>query len=105
MVDRSWSEDGPDDATARRASVPAFIEVGPGEVKPFGDCTADELEAARDARMLQAKALMLEAHWISVRVDYLRRDGLGSAGRKPHWLVLVAVLVVVLVAILAVAIG
>lgn len=105
MVDMSWSEDGPDDATARRASVPAFIEISPGEVKAFGGCTADELEAARDARMLQAKALMLEAHWINVRVEYLRPHGLGGARRKTPWLVLVAVLVVVVVAIVAVAIG
>jgi hypothetical protein len=85
--------------------VPAFIETSPGELKPFADCTADELEASRDARMLQAKALMLEAHWINVRVQYLRREGVGSAKGKTHWYVLVAVLVVVLAVIAAVSIS
>jgi hypothetical protein len=105
MVDKSWSEDGPDDETARRASVPSYIETSPGELKPFANCTADELEAARDARLLQAKALMLEAHWINVRAEYLRRDGVGSSKRKNLWLGLVAILVVLLVAIVAVAIS
>ena len=54
---------------------------------------------------LQAKALMLEPHWINVRMEYLRRGALASGRRKTHWPVLVAVLVVVLVAILAVAIS
>ena len=61
MTGDHWAAEGPRDEAAHGETVPAFIEVLPDYFKRVDDCTADELSAAANARMVQARALMDDA--------------------------------------------
>lgn len=59
--DDDWVSQGPDDELARRPTVPAVLEVAPGSFKPVDECSADELAADSQSRLLQARILMDKA--------------------------------------------
>ncbi|MFJ9536621.1 hypothetical protein ACIRPX_05120 [Streptomyces sp. NPDC101225] len=61
MTSHQWAANGPDDSTSGTDSVPAFLELTPGDFEPTEACSADQLRAAADSRLLQARALMDEA--------------------------------------------
>ena len=65
-----WAAQGPSDDDSGKPTVPAFIEFAPDSFKPVSACTADELRAAAQSRILQAEALMAEAERLeSMAVD------------------------------------
>ena len=61
MMDDNWVKSGASDDDASASTIPAFIEVGPDSFKPIHECTVDELTAAADSLMLQAKQAMDDA--------------------------------------------
>jgi hypothetical protein len=61
-MDDQWIQRGAEDDDARGQTVPAFIEVQPGEFKPIEECEASELYAAGQSKLLQVRALMEESN-------------------------------------------
>ena len=66
-----WVNDGFPDPVSRELTVPAELEVLPGEFRPIGECSAAELQAAADARRLDAGSLITMAESLE-RLSVLR---------------------------------
>ena len=63
MASQEWVNQGPDDEPDRQPTVPALLEVAPGEFKPVDKCSADELAAGSQSRLLQARILLDMSGW------------------------------------------
>ena len=60
-ITNNWATSGPSDDDQQVATLPAFLEVVPGEFEPIECCTAPQIRAVADSKLLQAKALMDDA--------------------------------------------
>ena len=60
---------GGSDEQARAVSVPYYLEVEPDLFKPIAECSAQEIRAAADSMMRQAKATMDQAERLYAIAD------------------------------------
>ena len=60
-ISREWAANGPSDEHQRTDSLPAFLEVAPDQFEPIAECTASQVRAAADSKLLQARELMDDA--------------------------------------------
>lgn len=66
-----WAADGPAEDLQRVKTLPGFIETAPGVFEAVGNCTAAQLRALGDAKLLEARALMDEARTLYEYADRL----------------------------------
>jgi hypothetical protein len=55
-----WIADGVSDDLANLPTIPAYLEVAPGEFRSIEECSAAEIIAAAGSKMMEARELTSE---------------------------------------------